>query len=201
MKESALSTGRNEAVKGTDIIKKATLLILLGLLSNLLAAENRFSVTISANFLEPRDPDYQNKYLSNIFFPQLKLAYRVTDGFIVWASYSYVRAKGLIPVVEINTTSTQNLLSFGIGYGGMFSELFSWQVEAGLVSFDYKEEALGETASGSALGFNAGGTMFYSFGKMFVEVEAGYLYSKDEANGTAIKLGGPHGGIGLGFRF
>jgi hypothetical protein len=182
-------------------MKKATVLILLGLLPNFLAAENRFTVTASANFLEPRDSGYQDKYLSSIFFPQLKLAYRAYDGFIVWVSYSYLRVMGKTAVVEADTKSTQNFLSFGAGYGGMFSEIFSWQLEAGLVNFDYKEEALGETTSGSSLGFSVSGTMFYTFGKMFVEAEAGYLYGKDAVNGTAIKLGGPHGGLGLGFRF
>ena len=183
-------------------MKKATVLILLGLLSTFLAAEDRFMITASANVLAPADSGYKDIYGGRIFFPQAKLAFRFYDGFIVWAGYSYIKATGKTSVFQANAKSTQNFLSFGAGYRGAFSETFSWQLDAGLVNFAYKEEALGETASGSALGFSVGGTVFCVLWKIIVlEAEAGYLYGKDTINGTAIKLGGLRGGLGLGLRF
>jgi len=87
-------------------------------------------------------------------------------------------------------------------FPGALSGTFAWQLEAGLVNFDYKEEALGETASGSTMGFSVGGTLFCALGKLFVlEAEAAYLYGKDTVSGTPIKLGGFRGGFGLGLRF
>ena len=162
----------------------------------------KFMVQINGNFLFPADGNYKDVYGSNVFFPGIRAGYCISNSIYLWLGYDYLSKSGTTPVLEEEAKSTQHFIGLGAGYRGDFSEKIGYRVQAGVVYFSYKEEALGETVSDSAIGFELEGDLVFHFNeRFFILLLLGYGYGSDDVEEVSIKLGGFKSGIGLGFMF
>jgi len=187
-------------------MKRGFLISLLVLLLMVPVYSEGFSISFTGNYLSPSDEDYKDTYGNGVFFPELKLDYQMGKNFSLWAGFGIISANGTTPVLGADAKSTQNLMSFGVGYNGDFSKKLGYKVELGAVYFSYKEEAMEVEVTGSAFGFRADAGVVYNItGTFFAEVIAGYLSANDtvtlEGEDVDIKFGGLKAGIGLGIRF
>ncbi len=189
---------------------KRTLIILICLIltgSMMFGAEpeakaKKFMVQINGSLLFPADGNYKDVYGSSVFVPGVQAGYLVSNNILIWAGYEYISGSGTTPVLEEEARSTQHFISLGAGYMGEFSDNLGFQVLAGVMYVSYKEEALGEEVSGSAIGIALQGGLVMKFGGgFFGTVFLGYGYASDEVEGVTIKPGGFKTGIGLGICF
>lgn len=165
-----------------------------------------FSISFTGNYLSPSDDDYKDIYGSSVFFPELKLGYKIFNNFYLWAGYGMFSATGETPELKEETKSNQNFLSFGAGYNGDFTKKLGYIVELGAVSISYKEEAMELEISKKAFGFRADVGLVYNISStFFAVVSAGYMSASDtitvEGEDVKVKLGGVKGGIGVGIKF
>jgi hypothetical protein len=87
-----------------------------------------------------------------------------------------------------------------VGYGLLSTS--GETVELGAFYASYKEEAMQEEVSDSAVGFRVDGSLIYRIGKsLFAGLSLGYLAASDDIEGVSIKLGGFKGGLLLGLKF
>lgn len=182
----------------------ASVLVLL-LIVPIYSAVN-FSVSFTGNYLSPADTNFKDTYGTGVFFPELKLSYKVFNNISVWAGFGLLSVTGETPGLLEDAKSSQNIISFGVGYSDNFTPKMGYKVEVGAAYFSYKEEALEEEISDSATGFRADFGIFYNItDTFFAEVIAGYMSASDTltlfGEDVDIKLGGFKGGIGVGIRF
>jgi hypothetical protein len=184
-------------MKRTIVLMAAVMFMLSGL-----CAEPRFSLSLAAGLQWPADSNYKETYGQSVFLPELKAGFSVTPNIYLWAGYGLATAKGKTVVLELESKSSQNYLQVGAGYEGALSGKLGFKAELGLADILYREEALGETVSGSAIGFVLSGSLTYSLSEMFyLLAEAGYLYAKKTINAVGVKMGGPRAGFGAGLNF
>lgn len=163
--------------------------------------DSRFTVQLNGGFLFPADGNYKDVYGGSVFYPGIRGGYRISGSIDLWLGYDYLNKNGTTPVLEEEAKSTQHLIALGVGYQGNFSEKAGYRLQAGVVYFSYKEEALDETVSDSAVGFRLDGELIVNLGKrLFAGVSAGYRYGSDTVEGAEIKLGGFVTGILVGIK-
>ena len=187
-------------------MKKTTVLLAAAIVAALvpmrLAAGDRFQVSLVASALFPADSGYKEVYGSSVFLPELKAAYSLFGSVYAWAGFGFLSADGQTPVLKEPAESRQGFLTAGVGGRvplggdwGLFGEL-------GLALLSYSEEALGGTASGSALGAALNAGVRRDMGsRLFLVAQVGYAYGKKTVEHVALKLGGVKAGIGAGIRF
>lgn len=188
---------------------KRTFLLVLVLMVFLVAlgkgngfAGDRFMVSASANYMVPGDEDFKNFYGKGQFYPELKAGFKVSGRFYLWAGYGWFSAKETTPVLNLEAKANQQFLSAGVGYLFKISSKLDYKVEAGLFRVSYKEEALGDEVSDSAVGLRLNnGVTFYMNQGLFVEISLAFLTASDTIEDRSIKLGGFKTGIGLGVTF
>jgi hypothetical protein len=162
----------------------------------------KFFGQLSGSFLFPADGNYKDVYGSSVFYPGIKFGYSLTKSIYLWLGYDYVSKSGTTPELEEEAQSTQHYIGLGAGYQGDFSEKFGYRVQAGVLYISYKEKALGDTVTDSAIGFELEGNLVYYFSERFYGLFVlGYAYGSDDVEDVSIKLGGLKTGIGLGIRF
>lgn len=162
-----------------------------------------FSISVTGNYLSPADENFKKYYGDSIMFPEVKLRHTIFGGISLWAGYGMFSKTGTTgPVLQVESKTTQSFISFGLGYNGSFASKFGYIIEVGGVSFQYKEEAMGEELSDSAFGFRADlGLTYKVAGPVFLELTLGYLSASDTVNGIDITLGGMKAGAGVGVSF
>jgi len=181
--------------------KIKTIFVLILVTSIWLLPAGQFMVNVSANVLKPNDENYRDVYGDSLFYPELKLGYKVMKDFYLWGGFGYLSADGTTPVLNEDATSTQTILSLGIGYNGKLGKSLDYMLELGACSFSYKEESMDMEISDSAIGFRVDGTLAYCLGKGFYAgLVLGYMTASDTVEGFDIKLGGLKGGIVLGIK-
>lgn len=162
----------------------------------------RLMVTVSGNSLSFADDGFKEIYSSSVIYPELKVAYTFYRGVFLWAGYGFYSKKSLTPVLQLETKSSQQFLSGGIGYISRISRGVEYTGDIGIFSGSYKEEALGIKLTGSALGFRIDSGLLFRVTRMFfVEMSVGYMTASDTVDDLKIKLGGFRAGVGLGARF
>lgn len=167
-----------------------------------LAAENDFHVMITGSWLSPRDSNYTSVYGNGGLLPELTAGIRLKGPVFLWAGYGSLGAEGETPVFEETATSRQSFLSLGVGFRGRLAGDFSYDIDLGAVRVSYEEEALGLTASGSALGVRVDAGISLSFSRMFMtRASVGYLSAGKDLDGVRIRMGGFRAGLGLGVSF
>ena len=167
-----------------------------------LTAGDRFQASLAANALFPADSAYREIYASAVFLPELKLAYSISKCLYAWAGYGRVSVKGETLVLKEPAESRQGFLAAGAGYRHPLSGDWSLFGELGLASIAYREEALGRTISGSALGFAVNAGVRRDLGaRFFLLAQAGYVHGKKTIEDVTVKMGGAKAGIGAGVRF
>ena len=165
-------------------------------------AGDRLMVAASASYMSPGDEDFKNFYGKGQFYPELKVGFKVSQRFYLWAGYGWFSAKETTPVLNLEAKAKQQFLSAGLGYLFKISSKFNYNVEAGLFFVNYKEEALGAEISDSTTGFRLdNGVRFYMNQRLFVEISLAFLTASDVIENRSIKLGGSKTGIGLGVAF
>ena len=164
-------------------------------------AGDSFLVSITGNYLVPADEGFKEIYGSSVFYPELKLGYKMSKSWLLWFRYGYLSANGTTPVLNREAKTTQHFLSGGPGYMGKISQKLFYTIEAGIFYVKFKEEALDEELSDSAIGFRIDGGLIYRLSQsFFVDMTLGYINASDTIEGlpTPVELGGFKAGIGLG---
>jgi len=162
----------------------------------------KFMVSATGNYLYPSDSGYKDVYGSSLYYPEFKAGYKLYNGFYIWAGYGFFSEKGTTTELGQKAKSTQNFLSFGIGYNGKFSGKLEYKAELGGFNADYKEEAMGEEVTGNSVGFGVEtGILYRVWSSFFIKISAGYLSASDKVEEVEIKLGGFKAGIGVEARF
>ena len=111
-----------------------------------------------------------------MIYPGIKAGFKVLEKIYIFLGYDFLSKKGKTPVLFEDSESTQNIFSAGAGYEGRLSNKFNYRLEAGGVSFSYREEAFGESASGSKIGIALNGGFVYKLGKkLFLSLLTGFL--------------------------
>jgi len=182
----------------------ASILVLLLMIPAYSAAN--FSVSFTGNYLSPSDSNFKDTYGSGVFFPELKLNYKVFNNISLWAGFGLLSKTGETPGLGEEAKSSQNIISFGVGYSGDFNPKFGYKVEVGAAYFSYKEEAMETEISDSAFGFRGDFGIVYNItATFFAEITAGYMSASDTltvlGEDVDIDLGGFKAGIGVGIKF
>lgn len=180
----------------------AVLLIMLSAIWGY-AGEN-FLVFFTGNYLVPADGNYKSIYGSGVLYPELIIGSEVYKNFSLWVGFGLLSAKGksMDPNPKVESKSTQNFLSFGTRYSGKISKNMIYKVDLGLFYVVYKQDAVEEELSGSALGFRTDLGLVYTLSRnLFTEFSIGYLSASDRVKELSVRWGGFKGGVGLGIWF
>jgi hypothetical protein len=172
------------------------------LLSGYAFSEAKFALSVAGNYLVPSDSGYKDVYGESVFYPELKVGFDLYKGIYIFAGYGFFTKKGRTVEFAHDAESTQNYLSFGLGYDGTISERFGYKAELGLLYASYKEESLGEGVSGSSVGFGIEvGALYRIHSGLSAKVFTGYLRAADRIADVEIELGGFKTGLGIEVRF
>lgn len=183
-------------------MKKTIVLLVAVLMTSCLAAAGRAQVSLVAGILFPADSAFRETYGTSAFLPELKAAYSVSDRFYAWAGYGWISVSGETPVLKAPAESRQGFLVAGAGYRQPLTRGWSLCGELGLARIAYREEALSQTISGSALGFAFNAVVRRDLGTRFLLLaQLGYVYGKKTIDDLPVKMGGAKAGIGAGIRF
>ncbi|MCP5108112.1 MAG: hypothetical protein GY950_32290 [bacterium] len=162
----------------------------------------RALITISGNYLAPADTGFKDIYSSGIFYPELKVGYKIARKVYVWVGYGFFSATGETPVLLREAKAKQYFLSGGLGYMFNISRKLDYMGELGVLSVRYEEESLGEKLTDSAIGIRIKNGLIYRLNRtFFLEISLGYLTASDTIENFSIKLGGLRTGLGLGVSF
>jgi hypothetical protein len=187
-------------MKITNVLLVTVLLTLVA--PHGLAAGDRFEASLAAQALFPADAAYKETYGNTVVHPELKASFTLVKNLYAWAGFALAAASGETPVLKEAADTRQSFLSAGAGLRLPLSGGWGLFAELGLASVHYREEALGLTLSGSALGFAANAGVRRDLGAhFFLLAQAGYVYAKKTLDGDVVKLGGAKAGIGAGVRF
>ena len=162
----------------------------------------KFMVSVTGNYLNPSDSGFKDVYGSSVYYPEIKAGYKLYKGFYIWGGYGFFSKEGTTTELGQEAKSTQQFLSFGIGHNGKFSEKLEYKAELGVISANYKEEAMDEEVTGNSIGYGAEtGILFRVWSSFFIKISAGYFNATDKFEEVEIKLGGIKAGIGVEARF
>ena len=178
------------------------IVILIAVLSIVCHADGRFMAEISGQFISPSDQDYKDIYGKSVFYPDLRVGIKIIKDLYAWGSYGRFTRGGMTPVLAIETESSQNFFSFGLGYLFSLTDKLKLDTFAGLSSIHYEEKAMGMEVNGSKIGLRIdGGLKFIVWKSMYTKSTLGYCGAKDAVDDVEIKLGGIQAGIGVGLQF
>ena len=170
------------------------------------AAAESFFASAGVATVFPGDRDFADIYGKVQFSPELKVGYNLYKNFYFWLGYSFFNAKGIVPILEDKATASQSFFTLGAGWETRRGRRLQGDLFAALLLAGFREKAMGETASKSALGFEAGtGLRYFLREKVFLGISVAYSgawtsvrFSEKE---TDIILGGLRLSGRVGFRF
>lgn len=185
--------------------KTAILLLLLSCASLLAAGGGRVSLSVGAGVLMPRDSGFKDVYGTAQVGAELMAGLRLYKGLHALVGIGYFPAKGTIPDLGDEAKASQFFVPIGVGWETGRSGRLQGDFHAALMLAGFSEKAMGDTASGSALGFDVGaGLRYYLKKALFLELAAGYAGAAgsvaNDAGEVDIELGGLRLGCRLGFR-
>jgi hypothetical protein len=182
---------------------KKTIILIAALAALFPAVQAKgISLALSASYFAPADGGFKEIYGSGGVLPGLRLEVGVVRCLSLYASYGYFSKKGTTPVLAEEAKSTQHHAALGASWNRGISTNLGLGLWGGLLYVSYKEEALGMQASGSAVGFEAGGHLRVSLGKkLFASPFISYGLARDTVEEVDLKLGGLRAGVGLGIFF
>jgi tetratricopeptide (TPR) repeat protein len=159
-----------------------------------------FQLNFNQSF--PADRNYKELYGNNRFFVGLHLGYRVFRDLLLWLGYGSTTAKGVIPILELNSEAEQRFVSLELAYQLKLWKNLKCQFRAGLVPIQYKETVAFDEIKDSALGFQVGGDLLYHLNRsIYAGVAIGFLSASDTIGEKSVKLGGLNAGLALGLKF
>jgi hypothetical protein len=188
-------------MKGTAIAA-----LLLSSWLPLAAGQGKFFASAGAAAVAPADGRFGDIYGKLQAGPELRLGYSVSRGIFLWLGGSFFSAKGEVPLLGDKTRASQHALSLGAGWQTRRGVRLQGDLVLGLLLAGFREEAMGATASRSALGIEAGAGIRYFLGpRIFLELGLGYAGAattvSTEAGDIDVTLGGLRLAGRLGFRF
>lgn len=206
-------------------MKKTFTLILIIFCFSILAPAKTFTITVHGNYFLTADPDISSFYGKKKYFPEGKIAIKITGNFFVWGSYAAFSSgnsgskwshKGLeVADIEVKDTLDKAIISGGLGYyvGLIEKGEFAVKIELGACKISNTEETVSsKIAGGSVLaseertnsGIGIRGNLGITYGlykNLFAEIAGGYLYASTKVDDYTINLGGLRFSLGLGYRF
>ena len=183
-------------------MKRITIIFLITFLTSVsVFSKESVWVSVTGNYLMSSDSGFKDIYGNGHIYPEIKAGIKIFKSFYFWAGYGFLSASGqTLEYMEEEASTTQQFLSAGVGY--KIPGKLGIKVETGLFNVHWKEEAMDEENSGSAIGFRFDSSILFGIGKsFFFEITAGYLHASDSVDDISIKLGGFKGGIGIGIKF
>lgn len=188
-------------------MKKIIITVLfLSFFQSLSAAGERFFASAGVAAVLPGDRDFADIYGQVQFSPELRAGYNFYKNFYLWLGYSYFSANGSVPILEDKTRASQNFITLGAGWESRRGRRLQAELFAALLLAGLREKAMGETASKSAFGFEAGtGLRYFLREKLFLGLAVSYAAAwttvRFAEKETAVILGGLRLCGRLGFRF
>lgn len=182
---------------------KKTLLVILALatMAAIVPAKN-LSLALTASYLGKSDSGFKEIYGSGGVMPGMRLEAVVWKGLSIFASYGFFAKTGATPVLADEARTRQHFMAAGAAWRGRLAEKLDWSAFAGLLFVSYREEALGEEATGTATGGEIGASLEYKVSaRLFLFPFAVLMLASDAVEGTDVKLGGFQAGVGAGIRF
>jgi hypothetical protein len=159
-------------------------------------------VTASVNYMATADDHFKEFYGGGHLFTELKAGVNVARQLYLWAGFGFLSASGTTPVLQLDAKASQRFLSAGLGYRFKLSPKFRYKAEAGIFLVNYKEEAMGDEISDSAVGFRLDNALVYQLSPLFsIEFSLGFLTASDSIEDEPVRLGGFKTGIGVGVTF
>jgi len=139
------------------------------------AAGEKFFASAGAAVVFPGDSGFKKIYAGERFGPELKAGYNFAGNFNLWLGFSMFSARGRVPVVEDEARASQNFFSLGAGWTTRRGLPLQGELYAALLLARFREEAMGETASKSVLGIEAGAGLRYFLEKnLFLGISVSY---------------------------
>lgn len=177
--------------------------LLLGGLAAPAAAALRPMAGLSAGLLLPRDDDFRLVYGDRVFLPGIRLGVCLTGNYYAWGALQLARSRGTTrPVLKLPATVRQRLLSLGLGFRERLGGRLGYKLEAGFCLLHFREEALGQSASGSGGGFCAeAGLTWLLRRRLDLELGVAYMGGGDGEAGSSLVQGGWRPALGLLFRW
>lgn len=184
-------------------MKKTVILsMLLALAIALPAQGDRFFASIGASAFAPADARFKDLYGDVQASPEFKLGYNLYRNFYFWLGGSFVSATGIIPVLEAEAKASQMFLSLGAGWETRRWGRLQADLCAALLLGGLHENAMDETVSKWAPGFDVrAGLRYFLKKKIYLGLTLGYAGAWAEINALDIVIGGVRIGGSLGLRF
>ena len=162
--------------------------------------------SVGVNYLEPSDSDYRDVYGQRVFYPEAQAGLRLIRGLYLTGGFGRLTKNGETLTLHLPAKSTQNFISAGLAYIGTITGGLKIKVGAGTVDVTYKEKTMGETLSGSKLGWQGEFGLLLMKNSFFAGINLGFLSASDwitvesVTEPVKVKLGGARAGLCLGFR-
>jgi len=157
-------------------------------------------LSVSCNYLLPEDESYKEVYADSAIVPDLELDVKVFSNLFGWVGGGMMSAQGETSVLKDQTTSSQTFLSGGLG--AQFGDSILFKIQAGGLLVMYKEDAMGLSVSGNAMGFMARGGVLIKIMKNFgFTIHLDYLSARKTIENQVIKFGGMQAGAGISILF
>jgi hypothetical protein len=170
------------------------------------AAGDRFFASAGAAALFPGDSVFKSYYGKVQFSPELRAGCNLSKNFYLWLGCGFLASRGEVPVLKVEAKSSQYFLSLGTGWETRRGRRWQADVFAALLLAGFREEAMGVTASKSALGLEVGtGLRYFLQKRLFLGAAVSYAGA-----GTTVRfaekdkdiiLGGLRLSARVGFRF
>lgn len=165
--------------------------------------KRRFNLRLGTSWLQPRDANFKTIYGDRFNYLDIKLFVRFTDRLSFWYRTGSISGEAELTFLDQVAESRQRFSSFGLGYTVELSKRFHLNVDAGLVSVKFREEAMTEFKEDSATGYRLDGGFSFHINKwFFTDLSVSYI-SADIAwvEGVDLSLGGLGAGVGFGIKF
>ncbi len=171
-------------------------------------AENRFFLSVGANFLRPADEAYRGIYGNQAIYPELATAIRLVGGLCLTGSLGRFSRTGTTPDLGLETLGKQSYITAGLGYILRVSRLACLEAGGGAAFMSFREDALGTSIEGKRNGLMAeGGVLIVPEDeRVFMGVKVGYLSARvddlDSGLGgpQSIRLGGLRVTVSVGIQ-
>ncbi|MCK4765250.1 MAG: hypothetical protein KAW12_23825 [Candidatus Aminicenantes bacterium] len=206
-------------------MKKILILMLIIFTFSVLATGKSLMITVHGNYFVAADDDFAQEYGGKKYFPEGKIALKLSGNFYLWGSYGFFSTGNTwdkwshknIENADIAASDTvdKTIISGGLGYymGYIERNELAIKIEIGACKIaNDRETADTGINSGSVIsheentvsGFGARGNFGVTYGifnNIFAEISFGYLLALDKVDDQTIRLGGFRASLGLGLRF
>ena len=165
-------------------------------------AGEKVEVGASGGLFMSSDAAFTEIYGKSQFVPELWFSYNVSDKVCLWTEVGFLSKEGTIEEVFETAEVKRWQTGLGLGYRIDLGEKIRLTLGAGAAWYWFKEEAMGFSNSGGALGLKIKACLDYTLGKrLFLRLAPGFSFMKKNVEDLDLKLGGLQLTAGLGYVF